>query len=146
LGTTEQVLRDNDYSNFMPIVCLHGMDIFTFCDLEILGALFSVLVIWILTGVLIYLAIDRIIHQDYDIDANTMIIVSSIGVVMNIAMGAILHGGQKLRQDCLVIFLKVHFNSRSLQETQSGSSWPLSWNWRWRTRPLSFKRRAWAQS
>ncbi|XP_046639144.1 zinc transporter 2-like isoform X1 [Daphnia pulicaria] len=60
---------------------------------EILGALFSVLVIWILTGVLIYLAIDRIIHQDYDIDANTMIIVSSIGVVMNIAMGAILHGG-----------------------------------------------------
>ncbi|XP_032785505.2 zinc transporter 2 isoform X1 [Daphnia magna] len=60
---------------------------------EILGALFSVLVIWILTGVLIYLAIDRIIHQDYDIDANTMIIVSTIGVVMNIAMGAILHGG-----------------------------------------------------
>jgi zinc transporter 2 len=69
----------------------------SFCVLEILGALFSVLVIWILTGVLIYLAIDRIIHQDYDIDANTMIIVSSIGVVMNIAMGAILHGGQKLR-------------------------------------------------
>jgi len=78
--------------------------IFTFCDLEILGALFSVLVIWILTGVLIYLAIDRIIHQDYDIDANTMIIVSSIGVVMNIAMGAILHGGQKFRQECLPTF------------------------------------------
>ena len=41
--------------------------------------------IWILTGVLIYLAIDRIIHQEYDIDADTMIIVSGIGVVMNIA-------------------------------------------------------------
>lgn len=39
------------------------------------------------------MAIDRIIHQDYDIDADTMIIVSTIGVVMNIAMGAILHGG-----------------------------------------------------
>lgn len=39
------------------------------------------------------MAIDRIIHQDYDIDADTMIIVSGIGVVMNIAMGAILHGG-----------------------------------------------------
>lgn len=39
------------------------------------------------------MAIDRIIHQDYEIDANTMIIVSTIGVVMNIAMGAILHGG-----------------------------------------------------
>lgn len=60
---------------------------------EILGALFSILVIWVLTGVLIYMAIDRIIHQDYDIDADTMIIVSTVGVVMNIAMGAILHGG-----------------------------------------------------
>lgn len=64
-----------------------------FIILEILGALFSILVIWILTGVLIYLAIDRIIHKDYDIDADTMIIISTIGVVMNIAMGAILHGG-----------------------------------------------------
>lgn len=39
------------------------------------------------------MAIDRIVHQDYDIDADTMIIVSCVGVVMNIAMGLILHGG-----------------------------------------------------
>lgn len=86
-----QVIKELFYIGLCSIINI------SFCVLEILGALFSVLVIWILTGVLIYLAIDRIIHQDYDIDANTMIIVSSIGVVMNIAMGAILHGGLKLR-------------------------------------------------
>ena len=86
-----QIIKELFYIGLCSIINI------SFCVLEILGALFSVLVIWILTGVLIYLAIDRIIHQDYDIDANTMIIVSSIGVVMNIAMGAILHGGLKLR-------------------------------------------------
>lgn len=69
----------------ITVVCLHSA--------EILGAVFSVLIIWILTGILIYMAIDRIVHQDYDIDAGTMIIVSSVGVAMNIAMGLILHGG-----------------------------------------------------
>ena len=41
--------------------------------------------IWILTGVLLYAAIDRLIHPNYDIDADTMIIISGIGVAMNIA-------------------------------------------------------------
>ena len=45
----------------------------------------SVLIIWILTGVLLYMAVDRLVHPDYDIDADAMIIVSVIGVVMNIA-------------------------------------------------------------
>lgn len=60
---------------------------------EILGASMSVLIIWILTGVLLYMAVDRLVHPDYDIDADAMIIVSVIGVVMNIAMGVVLHGG-----------------------------------------------------
>jgi len=60
---------------------------------EILGAVLSVLIIWILTGILMYVAVDRLIHPDYDIDADTMIIIAGIGVAMNIAMGVILHGG-----------------------------------------------------
>lgn len=60
---------------------------------EILGASMSVMIIWVLTGVLLYVAVDRIIHPDYDIDADTMIIISGVGVAMNIAMGVILHGG-----------------------------------------------------
>lgn len=61
--------------------------------LEVIGALGSVLIIWILTGILIYMAISRVVKPEYDIDADTMIIVSCIGVIMNIAMGLILHGG-----------------------------------------------------
>ena len=45
----------------------------------------SVMIIWVLTGVLLYVAVDRIIHPDYDIDADTMIIISGVGVAMNIA-------------------------------------------------------------
>jgi len=66
---------------------------FGFYRAEILGASLSVLMIWILTGVLLYAAIDRLIHPNYDIDADTMIIISGIGVAMNIAMGMLLHGG-----------------------------------------------------
>ena len=39
------------------------------------------------------MAVYRLVHGEYDINADTMIIVSGIGVVMNIAMGAVLHGG-----------------------------------------------------
>lgn len=63
---------------------------------EVLAALASVIVIWLVTGVLVYLAIERIIHGEYDIDANTMLIVSGIGVTINIIMGVILHGGCSL--------------------------------------------------
>ncbi|KAK2716588.1 hypothetical protein QYM36_006912 [Artemia franciscana] len=59
---------------------------------EVLGALFSVFVIWIITGVLVYLAVERIINSDYEIAADTMIIVAAIGVIMNLAMGVVLSG------------------------------------------------------
>lgn len=51
---------------------------------EILGAVLSVIGIWILTGVLVYLAIVRLMNANFDIDADTMIIVSTIGVFINI--------------------------------------------------------------
>lgn len=85
--------------------------------IEVLGALFSVLVIWIVTGVLIYMAIDRIIHPDYEINADTMIIVSSIGVVMNIAMGVVLHGGL-----CNKLGLVHHGHSHGLSGGGHGHS------------------------
>ncbi len=53
----------------------------------------SVLIIWVLTGVLVYMAAYRLVDQSYDIDADAMIIVSGVGVAMNVAMGAVLHGG-----------------------------------------------------
>ncbi|CAG2120629.1 unnamed protein product, partial [Medioppia subpectinata] len=54
---------------------------------EVLGAVTSILMIWILTGVLVYLAIERVRTNDFEIDSNTMLIVSGVGVVMNIVMG-----------------------------------------------------------
>jgi Co/Zn/Cd efflux system component len=37
-----------------------------------------------MTGVFIYLALLRNIHQDFDINAATMMIVAAIGVVINV--------------------------------------------------------------
>lgn len=51
---------------------------------EVLGALFSIVFIWLLTAIFMYLAIHRLVTGIYDIDANTMMIVSTIGVFINI--------------------------------------------------------------
>ncbi|XP_075056519.1 putative proton-coupled zinc antiporter SLC30A3 [Mixophyes fleayi] len=58
---------------------------------EILGALASVLSIWVVTGILLYLATARIINNDYDIDGHVMLITSSCAVFVNIIMAYILH-------------------------------------------------------
>ena len=76
------------YHTFQPdytFQTIPYVTIFVITFPEILGAPMSVLIIWILTGVLLYMAVDRLVHPDYDIDADAMIIVSVIGVVMNIA-------------------------------------------------------------
>ena len=52
--------------------------------LEVLGALLSVLTIWLVTGVLVYMAIERCINQNFEVKATEMIIVASCGVFFNI--------------------------------------------------------------
>lgn len=51
---------------------------------EVIGALTSVLLIWVVTGVLVYLAVQRIIYKNFEIDALVMLVTSAIGVVVNI--------------------------------------------------------------
>ncbi|XP_069893683.1 proton-coupled zinc antiporter SLC30A2 isoform X2 [Dipodomys merriami] len=58
---------------------------------EILGALLSVLSIWVVTGVLVYLAVERLISGNYEIEGATMLITSGCAVVVNIIMGIALH-------------------------------------------------------
>lgn len=58
---------------------------------EVIGALTSVLMIWVVTGILIYLAIQRIIHKDFEIDSTVMLITSAVGVAVNLVMGLTLH-------------------------------------------------------
>ncbi len=56
--------------------------LFTF--IEVLGALLSVLAIWLVTGVLVYMAIERCINQTFEVKPLEMIIVASCGVAFNI--------------------------------------------------------------
>ncbi|XP_034017968.1 zinc transporter 2 [Thalassophryne amazonica] len=58
---------------------------------EILGAFISVMSIWIVTGVLVYLAIERIICNDYEINGHVMLVTSGCAVIVNIIMAYILH-------------------------------------------------------
>lgn len=51
---------------------------------EVIGALISVLLIWVVTGILVYMAIERVIYKNFEIDATVMLITSAIGVAVNI--------------------------------------------------------------
>ncbi|OQR70561.1 zinc transporter 2 isoform 2 [Tropilaelaps mercedesae] len=60
---------------------------------EVIGALTSVLLIWVVTGILVYLAVERIVYDNYEIQSIYMVISASIGVAVNIIMGCSLHYG-----------------------------------------------------
>ncbi|GMT32270.1 hypothetical protein PFISCL1PPCAC_23567 [Pristionchus fissidentatus] len=66
---------------------------FGFQRAEVLGAFFSVFLIWIVTGILVYLAVMRIINGDYEIEGAIMAITAGIGVCVNLVMGAMLYFG-----------------------------------------------------
>ncbi|KAL2098843.1 hypothetical protein ACEWY4_005323 [Coilia grayii] len=58
---------------------------------EILGALLSALSIWAVTAVLVFIAVQRILNDDYEIHTGIMIITSGCAVGVNILMALILH-------------------------------------------------------
>lgn len=51
---------------------------------EIMGAFISVISIWIVTGALVYLAIERIVRNDYEIEGSVMLVTSGCAVIVNI--------------------------------------------------------------
>ncbi|XP_014235481.1 zinc transporter 2-like isoform X1 [Trichogramma pretiosum] len=58
---------------------------------EVIGALTSVMMIWVVTGVLFYMAVMRIINQDFELEPEIMLISSGVGVLVNLIMGFSLH-------------------------------------------------------
>ncbi|XP_072020105.1 proton-coupled zinc antiporter SLC30A2-like [Amphiura filiformis] len=59
---------------------------------EVLGAVVSVLIIWIITGVLFYMAVQRCINTDLiEINADIMMITAGCGLAINLILGAVLH-------------------------------------------------------
>ncbi|KAG5009005.1 hypothetical protein AAZX31_07G048000 [Glycine max] len=61
-----------------------------FFRIEILGALVSIQMIWLLAGILVYEAIDRIIAGPKNVDGFLMFLVSAFGLVVNIVMALLL--------------------------------------------------------
>uniref|UniRef100_A0A8R1HK84 Zinc transporter 2 n=1 Tax=Caenorhabditis japonica TaxID=281687 RepID=A0A8R1HK84_CAEJA len=66
---------------------------FGFHRAEVLGAFFSVFLIWIVTGVLVVLAVMRIISGDYEVEGGIMAITAALGVIVNLLMLALLYFG-----------------------------------------------------
>lgn len=66
---------------------------FGFHRAEVLGALFSIFIIWVMTGVFVYIAIMRLVKGNISIIVDRMMAVAAGGIVINIIMGVVLHGG-----------------------------------------------------
>ncbi|KAK3029232.1 hypothetical protein RJ639_037653 [Escallonia herrerae] len=61
-----------------------------FFRIEILGALISIQLIWLLAGILVYEAIVRLIHDTHEVKGFLMFIVAAFGLVVNIIMAFVL--------------------------------------------------------
>jgi cation diffusion facilitator family transporter len=59
---------------------------FGFYRLEILGALLSIQLIWLLTGILVYEAIRRLFDPSQLVDGRLMFGIASVGLLVNLAM------------------------------------------------------------
>ena len=51
---------------------------------EILGALISILFLWVVTGVLVYMGVERCIDRDFEVEATVMLITAGCGVAFNL--------------------------------------------------------------
>lgn len=49
-----------------------------------MGAIVSIFGIWILTATLIIAAMERLYSNDFDLNADTMMVISGIGILINI--------------------------------------------------------------
>ncbi|XP_060171921.1 metal tolerance protein 1 isoform X2 [Lycium barbarum] len=61
-----------------------------FFRIEILGALVSIQMIWLLAGILVYEAIARLIHDTGEVHGFLMFVVSAFGLVVNLLMALLL--------------------------------------------------------
>lgn len=51
---------------------------------EVLGAIVSVLMIWVITAILVYWAILRCFTGDFEVNAEIMLITSAVAILVNI--------------------------------------------------------------
>lgn len=66
------------------IVCKRLRYITLPASTEVIGAIMSILGIWLLTAFLCYFSLNRLILNDFDIEARTMMVISGIGIGINV--------------------------------------------------------------
>ncbi|XP_050731668.1 zinc transporter 2-like isoform X1 [Eriocheir sinensis] len=59
---------------------------------EVLGSVASVLVVWVVTGLLVGAAVQRLLSQPFTLDPDVMLLMASVGLAVNISIALILHG------------------------------------------------------
>lgn len=57
---------------------------FGFHRAEVIGALTSVLMIWVVTAILVYVAVIRILELDFELNSGYMLITSGFGILVNV--------------------------------------------------------------
>ncbi|XP_077245057.1 zinc transporter [Tasmannia lanceolata] len=106
-----------------------------FFRIEILGALVSIQMIWLLAGILVYEAIARLIHDTGEVQGFLMFLVASFGLVVNIIMAILLghdhdhghdhgHGGHDHTHDHAHGGEHSHSHGISITTHHSGPSKP----------------------
>ncbi|XP_011292500.2 proton-coupled zinc antiporter SLC30A2 isoform X1 [Musca domestica] len=101
---------------------------------EVIGALASVVMIWFITAILVWLAIQRVINQDFELNAPIMLITSGLAILVNLIMGVQLqhghshgggmghsHGGKKKKGKTSST---THTSDMSLTPAQKSSPFP----------------------
>lgn len=64
-----------------------------FYRLEILGALLSIQIIWLITGILVYEAIDRLLHSSDEVNGKLMFCIAACGLLVNLSLAFLLDHG-----------------------------------------------------
>ncbi|XP_045110722.1 zinc transporter 2-like isoform X2 [Portunus trituberculatus] len=59
---------------------------------EVLGSVASVLVVWVVTGLLVGAAVQRLLNQPFTLDPDVMLLMASVAIAVNISIALILHG------------------------------------------------------
>ncbi|XP_018795171.1 PREDICTED: zinc transporter 2 isoform X1 [Bactrocera latifrons] len=60
---------------------------------EVIGAMASVVMIWVITAILVWLAVQRLINRDFEVNAKIMLITSGLAILVNLIMGIQLQHG-----------------------------------------------------
>ncbi|XP_078573233.1 proton-coupled zinc antiporter SLC30A2-like isoform X1 [Branchiostoma floridae x Branchiostoma japonicum] len=58
---------------------------------QVLGSLTSIIIVWIVTGVLVYCATMRLVRGEYHIHGSIMLVTAVVGVIVNTSLGYVLH-------------------------------------------------------